>query len=160
MIHTPSDSPFYSKRRISSMTALSKALNISPIELLNLANRADHMYRLANSITKPDGSTRQTWDAYAPLKKVQRNIRHNILDYVVYPAYLTGSLKGCDYKTNATLHAGSSIVINEDITLFFPSTSDTIVHNIWQHFFGFGNEVAECLTKLTTRQGATSRCHH
>lgn len=69
MIHTPSDSPFYSKRRISSMTALSKALNISPIELLNLANRADHMYRLANSITKPDGSTRQTWDAYAPLKK-------------------------------------------------------------------------------------------
>lgn len=66
---------------------------------------------------------------------------------------MTGSLKGCDYKTNATLHAGSSIVINEDITLFFPSTSDTIVHNIWQHFFGFGNEVAECLTKLTTRQG-------
>lgn len=69
MIHTPSDSPFYSKRRISSMTALSKALNISPIELLNLANRADHMYRLASTITKPDGSTRQTWDAYAPLKK-------------------------------------------------------------------------------------------
>lgn len=27
------------------------------------------------------------------------------------------------------------------------------MHNIWQHFFGFGNEVAECLTKLTTRQG-------
>lgn len=66
---------------------------------------------------------------------------------------MTGSLKGCDYKTNATLHAGSSIVINEDITRFFPSTSDTIVHNIWQHFFGFGNEVTECLTKLTTRQG-------
>lgn len=69
MIHTLSDSPFYSKRRISSMTALSKTLNISPVELLNLANRADHMYRLASSITKPDGSTRQTWDAYAPLKK-------------------------------------------------------------------------------------------
>ena len=153
MIHTPSDSPFYSKRRISSMTALSKALNISPIELLNLANRADHMYRLASTITKPDGSTRQTWDAYAPLKKVQRNIRRNILDYVVYPAYLTGSLKGCDFKTNATLHTGSTIVINEEITRFFPSTSDTIVHNIWQHFFGFDNEVAECLTKLTTRQG-------
>jgi len=69
------------------MTALSKALKISPIELLNLASRADYMYRLASSITKPDGSTRQTWDAYAPLKKVQRNIRRNILDYVVIQSF-------------------------------------------------------------------------
>ncbi|ELQ6144903.1 RNA-directed DNA polymerase [Cronobacter sakazakii] len=153
MIHTPSDSPFYSKRRISSMAALSKALNVSLIELRNLANRADHMYRLANTITKPDGSVRQTWDAYKPLKKIHRSIRRNILDSVIYPAYLTGSLKGCDYKVNASLHVGATIVVNEDITRFFPSTSTAIVQSIWLYFFGFSREVAECLTKLTTRHG-------
>lgn len=152
MNHIPSDSPFYCRRRISNMAALSKALNTSLDELNSLARRADQMYRLASSLTKPDGSVRQTWDAYEPLKKVQRSIRCNILDNVVYPAYLTGSLKGCDYKVNASLHIGAKIVINEDITCFFPSTSAAIVQKIWRNFFGFGKEVAECLTRLTTRQ--------
>lgn len=153
MNHIPPDSPFYSRRRISNMAALSKALNTSISELSGLVRRANQMYRLASTLTKSDGSLRQTWDAYEPLKKVQRNIKRNILDYVVYPVYLTGSLKGCDYTVNASLHAGATIVISEDITCFFPSTSAEIVQSIWRNFFGFGQEVAKCLTSLTTRQG-------
>ncbi|MCG3462095.1 reverse transcriptase family protein [Xenorhabdus bovienii] len=153
MKHTLPDGPFYSRRRIHSMASLAKALNIPASELISLACRADRMYRLASSIPKADGSVRQTWDAHEPLKKIHRSIRRNILDHVTYPYYLTGSLKGCDYKVNASLHAGATIVINEDITGFFPGTSAAVVHCIWRNFFCFGQDVADCLTRLTTRHG-------
>ncbi|CDL83151.1 reverse transcriptase family protein [Xenorhabdus szentirmaii] len=153
MNHIPPNGPFYRRRRISSLVSLAKALNIPARELSNLACRSDRMYRLASNLPKADGSVRQTWDAYEPLKKIHRSIRRNILDYVTYPSYLTGSLKGCDYKVNASLHAGATIVINEDIMGFFPATSAAVVYGIWRNFFCFGQDVADCLTRLTTRQG-------
>tara|TARA_A100000171_G_C2112250_1_gene135699 strand:- start:265 stop:1179 length:915 start_codon:yes stop_codon:yes gene_type:complete len=122
-------------------------------DLLTLSKRADSLYCLAKSITKPDGSVRNTYDALEPLKEIHRRIKNQILDHVSFPTYLTGSLKGCDYKTNAALHAHARIVINEDISGFFPSTSADRVFNVWHEFFGFSEAVAQCLTKLTTRQG-------
>ncbi|MDE9553509.1 reverse transcriptase family protein [Xenorhabdus bovienii] len=153
MNHPPPNRPFYSRRPIHSMASLAKALNIPANELINLACRADMMYRLASCLPKADDSVRQTWDAHEALKKIHRSIRHNILDHVTYPSYLTGSLKGCDYKVNASLHVGATIVINEDITGFFPATSAAVVYGIWRNFFCFGQDVADCLTRLTTRQG-------
>lgn len=152
MTHSLPDTPFYSKRRVHNMASLAKALNASVTELIRLSHRADQMYRLVN-IPKADGSVRQTWDAYDPLKKIHRSIRRNILAHVIYPSYLTGSIKGCDYKVNASLHTGATIVINEDITSFFPATSAIAVKRIWREFFGFGQDVADCLSHLTTRSG-------
>ncbi|OWY74331.1 reverse transcriptase family protein [Pantoea sp. AMG 501] len=149
-----SDAPLYRRRRIGSVASLAKALSVKEDELFSLAARADQMYRLASSVLKPDGSIRQTWDAREPLKSLHRSIRRNILDLVAWPSYLTGSLKGCDYKVNASLHAGARIVISEDISGFFPSTTEAIVRHIWLGFFGFSQEVADCLTHLTTRHGA------
>lgn len=134
------------------MSALAKALNTSIGQLNNLTVRASQMYRPARSFTKPDGSVRRTWDAREPLKNIHRSIRRNLLDHVTYPGYLTGSLKGSDYKVNASLHAGAVVVINEDITGLFPATSSRVVHDIWRNFFGFSEDVALCLTHLTTRQ--------
>lgn len=111
------------------------------------------MYRLKDSVIKPDGSRRNIYDAFPPLKKIHRRIKLLILDRIVYPPYLTGSLKGFDYKVNASLHAGAKIVINEDIKEFFPSTCIKSVYHIWLDFFGFENEVANCLAYLTTRKG-------
>lgn len=145
--------PVYKNRRIGSMTSLSKALKISVDELKILSKKANELYRLAKSISKPDGSFRNTYDAFKPLKKVHRNIKLSILDYVIYPPYLTGGLKGYDYKVNASLHTGAKIVINEDIAGFFPSTSVDKVRQIWQKFFCFEKEVAACLTSLTTYKG-------
>jgi len=145
--------PFYRPRRIGTLQALHIPLGMSASDLLTLSKRADSLYRLAKSITKPDGSMRNTYDALEPLKEIHRRIKNQILDHVSFPAYLTGSIKGCDYKTNAALHAHARIVINEDISGFFPSTSADRVFNVWHEFFGFSEAVAQCLTKLTTRQG-------
>ncbi|KDC32855.1 RNA-directed DNA polymerase [Bordetella bronchiseptica F4563] len=104
-------------------------------------------------MTKADGTIRNTYDALEPLKEVHRRIKGQILDHVNYPAYLTGSIKGTDYKVNASLHVRAKIVINEDISGFFPSTSADRVFSIWRGFFGFSEDVAQCLTQLTTKHG-------
>jgi hypothetical protein len=153
MNRSATNTPFYSQRRIGTLQALHMVLGLSISELQSLAKRADNLYRTAKSVTKPDGSIRNTYDALKPLKDIHRKIKIQILDYVNYPAYLTGSIKGCDYKINAKLHAHAKIVINEDIRGFFPSTSSDRVFDIWRGFFGFSEEVAQCLTQLTTRQG-------
>jgi len=135
------------------LQALHIPLGLSAGDLLVLAGRANALYRLAKSITKPDGSIRNTYDALKPLKQIHRRIKSQILDHVSFPAYLTGSIKGCDYKTNAALHTRARIVINEDISGFFPSTPADRVFNVWHGFFGFSEAVAQCLTQLTTRHG-------
>ena len=141
----------YSCRPISYLSALSKALGVSEEQLRKLALIADTQYRLADAVEKADGSIRQTFDAYTPLKEVHLQIKNEILTRVTFPDYLTGSLKGKDYKMNAALHSGAKIVISEDISNFFPSTTTEIVFDIWRFFFGFSNEVADCLTRLTTK---------
>ncbi|QXL85204.1 reverse transcriptase family protein [Comamonas sp. NLF-1-9] len=153
MSPSATSAPSYSQRRIGTLHALNVPLGLSTNELLALAERADGLYRVAKRIVKPDGSIRIAYDALEPLKGVHRRIKSHILDHVTYPAYLTGSIKGCDAKVNASLHARARIVINEDISGFFPSTSADRVFSIWRSFFGFSEEVSRCLTRLTTRHG-------
>ena len=121
--------------------------------MLNVSKNANELYRPAKEKLKSDGTVRQTYDALPLLKNIQRRIKFNILDRVRFPTYLTGSIKGRDYKTNAELHQGAKIVITEDIGSFFPSTTDEHVFDIWRRFFGFSHEVAECLRALTSRHG-------
>lgn len=144
---------FYKQRRIGTLEALQASLGISTRDLQTLGERADTLYRLANPVIKSDGSIRNTYDARRPLKQIHRKIKSQILDHVSYPTYLTGSIKGRDYKVNAELHTGARIVISEDINGFFPSTSEDRVFNVWHNFFGFSETVAQCLTQLTTRHG-------
>lgn len=144
----------YSCEPIRSIAALSRALGIPQETLLGLSKSANSRYRLAKAIVKPDGSIRQPFDAHPPLKLIHARLKHKILSKVIFPPYLTGSLRGQDYRANAALHASAKIVICEDIEGFFPSTSSAQVHDIWRHFFSFSEEVAEILTKLTTKDGS------
>ncbi len=121
--------------------------------LLSLAGRASQLYRIAKEVPKEDGSVRYTYNARKSLKDIHRLIKSEILDRVSFPAYLTGSIKGRDYKTNATLHSGAKVVISEDISTFFPGTTPAIIFDVWRYFFGFSEKVATCLTQLTTRDG-------
>jgi hypothetical protein len=118
---------------------------------MEIAANADGMYR---AVKQKPGSTRQVFDANAPLKAIHARIKNVILSQVEFPDYLTGSLKGRDYKSNAEIHAGQAVVICEDVKGFFNAVSERCVYDIWRHFFRFGPAVAEVLTKLTTKDGA------
>lgn len=144
----------YPCKPIATLEALAKVLAVSEQELKRVAWRADSMYRY---VPPKDGSTRETYDAHGPLKKIQDKIKMRILRRVVFPTYLHGSIYDKDNPRNcirnAEIHCNAETVITEDASKFFPSISRDVVRRIWQHFFRFPPEVAECLTQLTTRYG-------
>lgn len=143
--------PSYCCKPIRSVSALARALKCGVPELLSLANRANQSYR---TVPLEPGSTRQTFDAKAPLKMVHRRIKDTFFANVIFPDYLHGSLKGCDYVTNATLHTNKQLLICEDVKKFFPSVSAARVEDVWCGFFGFSPDVAQLLTRLTVKDGA------
>jgi len=142
--------PIYPCRPISSLSALAGTLRVSERNLIEIAMSADQMYRRVKP--KP-GSNRQTFDANIPLKPLHARIKSKILMRVNFPDYLTGSLKGRDYKANADLHSNKNVVICEDVKGFFNSVSADLVYDLWRNFFKFSPEVARVLTQLTTKDG-------
>jgi hypothetical protein len=126
---------------------------MTPSELQRLSLRASKLYFVARRVKKEDGSERVLYDTRQPLKHVLQSINKHFLKRVHYPEYLTGGLPGTDYKKNVDKHAGAATVIKEDITKFFPSVGDAVVYDVWSGFFGFAPEVADLMTKLTTRDG-------
>jgi hypothetical protein len=146
--------PRYPLSPIRSLTSLSRSLGVSIAELERVGTAASSLYRKAKPIVKADGSIRQPFDALPVLKSIHRRMQAQFFSRVVFPEYLTGSLKGRDARRNAALHVGASVVVSEDIKNFFPSTDSTVVRSIWHGFFRFAPEVAAILTALTTKDGA------
>ncbi len=142
--------PRYQANPIRSVAALARGLRWNAQALMEMAERANSMWR---TVKPKPGSTRQTFDAIGPLKEIHKRLKVNIFSKVDFPEYLQGSLKGRDYVTNASLHKDRQILICEDVKGFFPSVSATYVDDVWCGFFGFAPEVAKLLTQLTTKDG-------
>jgi hypothetical protein len=143
--------PTYRCKAIRSIPALARALRLDVPVLIEAADAANGNYRV---VPPEPGSTRQTFDALGLLKEIHRRIKLAFFDNVRFPAYLHGSLKGCDYVTNASLHTNKKLLICEDVKKFFPSVGAAFVEDVWCGFFGFSLAVAKLLTKLTTKEGA------
>jgi retron-type reverse transcriptase len=126
----------------------------TPGELLYVADQASSLYRAAGAKRKADGSVRHIFDAKFPLKTIQGRIQCMILRRVNFPEYLQGCLKNRGQASNARRHMGRRLVITEDVENFFPATSAKVIFDIWHQFFRFPPDVAECLTKLTTKDGS------
>ena len=142
--------PSYPFKPIRSIPALAKALRLDVVALTSAADSASKNYR---SVAPPPSSTRQTFDALGQLKNIHRRIKQVFFTKVIFPDYLHGSLRGCDYVTNASLHTNKQILICEDVEKFFPSVTADRVEDVWCGFFGFAPDVAQLLTKLTTKDG-------
>jgi hypothetical protein len=145
--------PKYNSKPIRNIATLSKALKLDEGALLHIVENVESFWKAPYEIKKEDGSSRTINDAKQRLKNLHKTIYSQILSKVTYPPYITGSVKGHDYSSNADIHTNKSIVITEDIKRFFPSTSTNIVYGVWKKFFGFSDDVADLLTKLTTKDG-------
>jgi hypothetical protein len=158
---TDLNAPFYRHRPIGSEEALARKLR-EPVEgLLYLARHADDLYRGPIPQEKPDGTIRDTYDAFSPLKRVHEKIQTELLRHVQFPAYLMGGLQDPDgtrgYIKNAQYHAGGSLLVGEDVEDFFPSVRIERVRSIFQHVFHFPEPVSALLAKICTRRGALAQ---
>lgn len=145
--------PCYTANPIKNLGALGKALGFSVETLMNVAQRADSLYRPGPPQQKPDGTVRETLVAKTPLYEIHQRIYSRILKRFYFPDYLTGSLPGRDQKMNAERHAGATLLVTADIRKFFPSTKPEIIASIFRDLARFGPEVADCLARLVTKDG-------
>lgn len=154
---SPELTPFYLHNPIVDPEHLVRLLNTPLPKLKAIAESASGSYRPVPQ-NKKDGSLRMTYDAYPELKRVQHQIVQKILHKVRFPRYLHGGIKDTefprDHVSNAALHTGAAILVLDDIADFYPSLDRNLVFTVWLRFFGFSPEVAELLTKLTTRKGS------
>lgn len=51
------------------------------------------------------------------------------------------------------IHTNKKVVIKEDVSNFFPSISQKVIHEVWAGFFKFPNDVSQLLAELVTLDG-------
>ncbi len=148
----------FRNRPIGTLDVLAKMLRCPGAEtadgLSKLAEEASSLYRIAGRKRKSDGSVRIFFDARFPLKTVHGRIQAMILKKVEFPAYLHGGIKKRGQGSNASRHVGQRLLITEDVENFFPAMTSKVIFEVWHRFFRFPPAVAECLTKLTTKDGS------
>ncbi|CAJ0733883.1 MULTISPECIES: reverse transcriptase family protein [Burkholderiaceae] len=147
------DRPTYPHERIQSIQSLCCALGLSEPTLRAIASRAPNLYIGPKPKPKKNGGIRYVFDTKSPLKPLLKKINSVFFRRVVFPQYLTGSLSGRDFVANVDVHRNSRQAITEDIAQFFDCITADHVYRIWRDFFAFGEDVADLLTRLTTKNG-------
>jgi hypothetical protein len=143
----------YSQAGIASIDSLAKALGLTSIELVKLANQASNLYRISKQIEKVDGSKRVVYDALSPLKVVLSTFRKRIIDKAVLPEHISAGKKGKSYIDNAEVHAGSKGLLSEDIKNFFPQVSSKSVFEAFKYLYKMSPDVAEIAALMCTKDG-------
>lgn len=146
----------YTRKPVYSLKTLGLMLGESPELLLRLGENSSGLYREVLQ-QKKDKSVRVTFDAFQPLKRIQRKIVDRLLVHVDYPSYLHGGIRDLESPrsplSNARAHFGAKSIALQDITNFFPSISRDKVIGVFTGLFGFGAEVSELLSLLVTKDG-------
>lgn len=127
---------------------LGKLLKVAPQEIDYVLWDIDRYYRPAK-IPKRDGSKRGLLVPYGKLKLLQEKVKEHILDKIPLLDCVHGGVKRRSAISNARCHVGQRVVFSLDLKDFFPSVNPERVRKIFI-FFGFGEECANLLTKVTT----------
>jgi RNA-directed DNA polymerase len=140
-------------KAIVSMRELCWRIGIPRERLLAIAvDRGNHYHVW----TEYDGRKDKTREYQAPgdeLKEIQRRIVARILsEYDLSPA-AHGAVKERSPTSNAIEHLGAATVVNVDVVNFFPEVGHRRIFDMFRRDFGFGRDVADVLTQLTTLRG-------
>lgn len=115
--------------------------------LYGVSNRIEQHY-IPAAVRKRDGSIRRLLAPDPLLKKIQRNILHNILDQMTVSPYATAYHKGSGIVKNARIHTGAKQILKLDIKDFF---GHILFYHVYQYAFPtiyFPPSVGTLLTHL------------
>lgn len=115
--------------------------------LYTLSNQAERHYRPL-TISKRDGTVRKLLSPDPLLKKIQRNILHNVLEGLTISPHATAYHKGADILRNASRHKGQKLILKMDIRDFFGSITFPMVYQSAFPRSYFPPAVAALLTYL------------
>lgn len=141
----------FNLERIFTLKGLSFVLGIPEAVLINYSTNAPKHYR--PFIKKMGEKRRRIANPDEPLKAIQRKINNIILNKVLLPNEMYGSVRGRNIKNNVEPHIGKRVVVTIDIRDCFPSVSYTRIFKLFREKFQYSKEVSTILTNLTTFRG-------
>ncbi len=143
--------------KVGSSKKLLEVLRLDAGELKSLLS-SDANYRRftvsqsANPFTGKPRKKRAVQEPRSKLRKIHNRLLA-LLRRVSYPDYVQGAVKHRSYQTNAAIHIGSRQTATFDISNFYGSTRQHLVHSFFCHVMKCPTDVAGKLAKLTTCDG-------
>lgn len=126
--------------------------NVKTLNYLATDSRS-HYCRFTIPKRSGDG-TRSIFAPKKKLKDVQRKILIEILGKLPVTENAHGFVKKRSILTNVSPHTGKEIIVKIDLESFFDTVNDRRVYGLLRSF-GYGHEIANMLTKLTTVYDST-----
>lgn len=158
--------PKFVSARITSLSKLSKALNLSLSDFrLALLLPETEKYK-EKEVPKPDGSTRLVYKPHWRIRRIQRRLNTRLFSkgsIIQWPDYLYGSIPNGrgedgseiskDYISCAQNHCLNKSAISIDIKNFFDNIHMDLVFDIYNDFFHFDDLTSKVLSRLSCRNG-------
>lgn len=137
---------------IETVIELAELLEISVSQLRFLTfhrttNQISHYKRFY--IKKKTGGTRMISSPMPQLKRVQYWVFENILNKIPVHEAAHGFVEERSITTNAALHVGAEVVINQDLKNFFPSITFERVRGLFRSF-GYSGQLATIFALICT----------
>lgn len=136
---------------IRSIRKLESLLGRSRIDLERIASTSESFYHPFHQ-NKLGKKPRPIDNPTGELRRVQDSIQR-LLRGIELPQEFMGGVRGRSTKTNASVHVGQSIVVTMDLKKCFQYTTNKRVYGIFKGALACSTDVANLLTRLTTRQG-------
>ena len=138
--------------RLDSPDDLARELGITIGQLRWLAYHRDaakHIHYRRFTIPKRDGSERAIWAPLPRLKAAQRWILRNVVERLPVHGSAHGFLAGRSVVTNAAVHADSKLLVQVDLSDFFPTVTWRRARGVFRKA-GYREQVATLLAMICT----------
>lgn len=128
---------------VSSIKALCRIISIPEKQLHQILSNKEMYYR---EFVNKNG--RLVNQILPPLSLIHKKLRSFFFNRLKFPHYLKGGISGTDHIKNAEVHTNKTILIQEDITRFYPNITHDKVKKLFQNFFKCTPEVSELIADI------------
>ncbi len=136
---------------IRKLDHLSLRLGIALDELIAVASSINQYY-IVRKLRKKNGGFRTISAPQPRLKRIQLKI-HKLLKEIIIDDAAHCGIKGRSNLSNAKQHTNKPMLLNLDLSSFFPSISHHLVYNMFVHSLKCSPAVSRILTRLSTYNG-------